>query len=159
MQILCYIAEISVLRTSNPNDTNIQTTYQEAYMRGLFVSHHVGVTIIGFIRRLLFVVVVVDLLLFVLSGNFEFHIWLLFLVLTPFTCLLIVCGICKRIKDGRKETRIPLNSNFISGWRCFSEPVEIVMSLWQGVELYCIITSVSYKFEVRYVFGGVSGYV
>ena len=46
-------------------------------------------------------------------NDFEFHIWLLFL-LTPFIrCLLFSVWSCQRIKNGRKETRIPLNSNFI----------------------------------------------
>ena len=50
------------------------------------------------------------------------------LCLTHFSSYLIyfsfVYGSCKRIKDGRKETRIPLNSNFI---------LEFMTILWCGM--------------------------
>ena len=52
--------------------------------------------------------------------NSEFHFWhflfsFFFLFLMPLSCsLLLFVGSCKRIKDGRTETRILLYSNFIS---------------------------------------------
>ena len=49
----------------------------------------------------------------------------------------------KEIKDGRKETTIPLYSNFILGfidysvvWKCFPELVEIVVFPRQDIEIY-----------------------
>ena len=60
--------------------------------------------------------------MFGILGNSRFRICLLFLLLTPFTCgPLFVCGSCKRIKDGRKETSILLDSNFILGCTIFKK--------------------------------------
>ena len=71
----------------------------------------------------------------------------------------------KRIKDGRKETRIPFNSNFLFSittilwWKHFTVPVEIVASAEQGVEIYQIHFRwvMSFKFMVCLV--GVSSEV
>ena len=60
------------------------------------------------------------------GDDYEFYIWLLFLLLTPLTCLLLSLVSCKRINDGKKETTIAFNLNFILGfmtilkWKTFS---------------------------------------
>ena len=51
----------------------------------------------------------------------EFRNWLLFLLLTPFTCLLFSVGSCKKIKDRRKEIRISF----------------ILKTLFWGLRLFC----------------------
>ena len=56
--------------------------------------------------------------------DYEFRNGLIFL-LTPLTCFLFSVGSCKRIKDGRKKTWIPFNSNFILGFNDYSVVIYI----------------------------------
>ena len=74
--------------------------------------------------------------------DFEFHIWLLFLLLTPLACLLLSVGSWKKFEDRRKEARILLYSKFYFGFTTillcgrFSWSLEVVMFPRQGVEIY-----------------------
>ena len=78
-----------------------------------------------------------------------------FPLLTPLICyLLFICESYKRIKDGKKKTRIPLDSNYILGFmtilwcRMFSwAGRNSHVSLRQGLEVYHRIIFSNYKFE------------
>ena len=52
--------------------------------------------------------------------DFKFHIWLRFLFMPFCCCLRLSVGSCKRMKDGRKETKILFNSNFILRFNDYS---------------------------------------
>ena len=90
----------------------------------------------GFKKGLLFMVAVVNECKFCEIS--EFHIWLLFLLFTPFTCLLFIYGSSKKIKDRRKEKNILLNSDFISEVEIVTSPSKYIIESF----------SVSYKFVI-----------
>ena len=105
-------------------------------------------------KKGLFFLFMVAVVVEVSLDDYDFRIWLLFLLLTPFiSCLLLSMEGFKRSKNGKKETRISLKSHFILRPRtilwckmfsCTSKNYRISQTWrWNILESF----SVGYKFD------------
>ena len=74
--------------------------------------------------------------------DFEFHIWLLFFLLTPINCnlLLSVEAVRELSTEGRRQRYFHTQTLFCGSWlyydeECFPEPVKVAVSPRQAVEI------------------------